>query len=118
MKSKPDELKIRPRRELTIREVNGRQYYTDKAQDGTPYIRVLSKSKLAGKTIPVELAGLAAGPDAWLRECQVECLGCNALKTVRELHSESDLPGHCHECATKYFTCDKCKGQHHPDDPC
>ena len=69
-------------------------------------------------TVPLEMAGLAAGKDAWMRDCTAMCKGCKALTPIRELHGESDLPGHCVKCAETYFHCAKCNGNHHPDDEC
>ena len=97
---------------------NGRSYYIARNATGDKAIRVMAIRFHKAVTIPLEIAGLAAGPDAWLRDCTAMCKACKELTPISELHGTSDLPGHCEKCAADYFTCVKCKGQHHPDDEC
>lgn len=60
-------------------------------------------------------ASLAAGKDAWMRKIKFECKGCGA---IMEAGTQTELPDHCEKCSEEYFSCNRCAGTHHPDDPC
>lgn len=49
--------------------------------------------------IPLEIASLGAGKDAWMRQAKARCLGCNEKFTLDELFSET--PNHCAACSAK-----------------
>jgi hypothetical protein len=65
-----------------------------------------------GRRVPREIAGVAAGPDAWMRSIEFKCDTCGILKTARHF-AESDVPGDCQICAEEFW-CSVCGG--HPDD--
>jgi len=49
--------------------------------------------------IPVELASLAAGKDAWMRQILVRCSDCKEKHTIEALYQ--DCPGCCPACSEK-----------------
>lgn len=53
------------------------------------------------KVIPIELASLAAGKDAWMRQILVPCKECKKDFTIQELFEE--CPFHCIECSEKHY---------------
>ncbi len=67
----------------------------DGRQHGTRY------AKIAGpggdvRRVPVELCGMGAGPDAWLREIRIKCIECRAVTRAGDLENE-----YCPECIAK-----------------
>lgn len=67
-----------------------------------------------GESVPAEIAALAVGPDAYLRDLKAPCEDCGAQHTVRHLYHETDVPGSCSTCAAEFFKPCGC----HPDDSC
>ena len=51
--------------------------------------------------IPLEIASLGAGTDAWLREVKAKCRNCEEAFTLAELFSE--VPEHCSACSEKFY---------------
>lgn len=58
---------------------------------GERFVRLLN-----GCVIPAAIAGMAAGPDKWLSEIQVNCVTCAKLFTLRELGETGQW---CETCA-------------------
>ena len=51
--------------------------------------------------IPIEVAALASGKDAWIAEIKARCKECGQFFPLRELYQ--DLPGHCAGCSSQYY---------------
>lgn len=64
-----------------------------------------------GRTVPLGICALGAGPDAWLRDILFPCATCGEWATAADLHA--DVPGDCLDCSAEFW-CQRCGG--HPDD--
>lgn len=51
-----------------------------------------------GRIIPIEIAALAAGKDAWMRNVSCKCQYCRGETTV---HGWDSLAGVCEKCQTE-----------------
>ena len=80
---------------------------------GTPHGQV---ADIAGfGPVPFEICQLAAGKDAWMRDIKFECGECHDEIRAGEF---GEVPGLCPNCSEEFFNCKRCKGTHHPEDPC
>ena len=73
-----------------------------KATNGNRAVKV---QPVGGKAyyVPLEIAGLAAGKDAWLRDVLCRCTECRSYKTTAELNEG----GYCESCVEKSFAEDE-----------
>jgi hypothetical protein len=53
----------------------------------------------SGQVIPADIAGLCAGPDAWLSEIKCKCRDCGGLFTLRELQGNGRWCEPCQEAS-------------------
>lgn len=66
-----------------------KKYKIAKDKNGVRYVNIIGRGY-----IPMDMAALGAGPDAWLRDVECKCEYCRKTTKI----SSTDIAGVCEEC--------------------